>query len=107
MNMNTRARVHASSNRANEDKQEGQGVADRCRRPFLFFSVARVHPLSLSLSSRFAENTRYETRLDLIYAFLLKAIGEGRDSRFRCFQVFPRVFRSVMERGNGVTTGET
>lgn len=62
---------------------------------------------SLSLSSRFAENTRYETRLDLIYAFLLKAIGEGRDSRFRCFQVFPRVFRSVMERGNGVTTGET
>lgn len=63
--------------------------------------------LSLSLSSRFAENTRYETRLDLIYAFLLKAIGEGRDSRFRCFQVFPRVFRSVMERGNGVTTGET
>lgn len=26
MNMNTRARVHASSNRANEDKQEGEGL---------------------------------------------------------------------------------
>lgn len=66
MNMNTRARVHASSNRANEDKQEGEGVADRCRRPFLFFSVARVHPLSLSLLPFCGEHTlRDATRPDL------------------------------------------
>lgn len=46
--------------------------------PFLFLS------LSLSPSLYFTQNTRYdrrETRLDLIYAFLLKAISPLRDEK--------------------------